>query len=148
MTISILQKDLNNVSMWFNANKLKLNISKTQFIVFGTKNMLKTTDCRQTLKFRNEIIVREKSVKYLGLVLDETLSYNDHCLSVGKKIHSLLGCLRNIRYLLPFNIRRKVYESLVLSHFLYGITIWSATSNHNCNYLQVCLNKFVEMFLE
>ena len=62
--------DLDNIAQWLRSNKLTLNVKKTKFVIFGSKNNLRhivNTD----LRLNGEVIERVREFKYLGLTLDE-----------------------------------------------------------------------------
>ena len=71
--------ELEKISEWFKANKLSLNIKKTIYTLFhknSTKDdlSLKLPD----LKIVNSVLKRQASIKYLGVMLDEKISWKEH----------------------------------------------------------------------
>ena len=78
-SFSIVNMELEKISEWFKANKLSLNIKKTIYTLFhknSTKNdlPLKLPD----LKIVNSVLKRQASIKYLGVMLDEKISWKEH----------------------------------------------------------------------
>ena len=76
---------------WFKANKLTLNISKTKYMIL--KNKSKIVDfVYHNLKIDNEVFERigkncpEESFKFVGIILDENLSWRHHFNYVINKI--------------------------------------------------------------
>ena len=65
---------MKNLSNWFNANKMLLNVSKTDLIIF--KSRMKKVDLDLKLKLSGKRIYPTKSVKYLGIKIDESLTWN------------------------------------------------------------------------
>ena len=65
---------LKYLDRWFRANKLTLNIDKTNFIIFTTPDRRKKLNIPNTLNFNNITINRTDQAKYLGLILDEDLN--------------------------------------------------------------------------
>ena len=61
------------LNLWFKTNKLTLNINKTNFIIFTTKNKREQIDIPNTLQIENIVINRITHTKYLGLIIDEQL---------------------------------------------------------------------------
>ena len=141
-----MKSNLNYVLDWFCTNKLKLNVSKTQFIIFGSRRNVKLA-AGKTLSFNVDTISQSSVVNYLGVQLDNILSYDAHVSMLSRKISKQLGALSNIRYLIPLNIRKQLYQALVISHLIYCITIWSATSEVNLKRMEVLYNRICRHML-
>lgn len=135
-----LLSDLSNVSSWFKANKMKLNVEKTQFIIFGTRSQLNNLK-NESLLFQNKVITQSTHVNYLGVHLDNNLSYGKHISLLRSKISRLLGMMSNVRYLVPLKLRKQLYQALILPHITYGLTIWSATTAYNVSSMEKTLNR-------
>ena len=80
-----LNHDLSNISDWSVANKLTLNKSKTEFVVIGTRQRLRTLDLSAALTIDNCPISQVASTKSLGEHVDEHLSWNTHITKISKK---------------------------------------------------------------
>ena len=69
---SIVNLELRNVAIWIQGNKLSLNVQKTNYIIFGSKH----ADMKQiVLYLQDKLIERVKSTKFLGIILDDKLTY-------------------------------------------------------------------------
>ena len=79
----ILQTEVDKIAEWLNTNKLSINTSKTKFILFRSSK--KKQKHVVTLTINNDDIKQVKSTTFLGVVIDECLSWNDHIDSVAKK---------------------------------------------------------------
>ena len=62
---------------WFTCNRLIMNINKSCFSIYHTQNKQLPFDLNE-LHFNGFVIKRESTVKYIGLILDEKLQWNDH----------------------------------------------------------------------
>ena len=80
-----LNHDLSNISDWSVANKLTLNKSKTEFVVIGTWQRLRTLDQSPDLAIDNSPISQVASTKSLDEHVDEHLSWNTHITKISKK---------------------------------------------------------------
>ena len=69
-----LQSDLNAISMWLDANKLKLNVMKTESLLFSKKL------CNEKIRLfiDGQEIKQVKCFKFLGFYVDTTLSFEHH----------------------------------------------------------------------
>lgn len=92
----------------------------------------------------NEVIARTNSEKYLGLILDNQLTWIPHIKSIKSKIISLTGALRNIVHCLPLNVRYRIYNSLVKPHLDYLIEIWGSAAKSNLKIIQITQNKLIK----
>ena len=80
-TIKEIKKYLNkylirDLSKCLNTNKISLNITKTEFLIFKCKGRVFDTDLK--LKLCGKKLFTSKSVKYLGVILDDHLQWNEH----------------------------------------------------------------------
>ena len=91
-----LEYDLQHASVWFNNNKLHLNIGKCKFMLFGTSRKLKRTQSPEIM-IGDEGLEQVESYKYLGLWMDTTLCWKTHLEKVKSKIKQRIGILRRIR---------------------------------------------------
>ena len=80
-----LNHDLSNISDWLVASKLPLNKSKTEFVVIGTRQRLRTHDRSPALAIDNSPVSQVASTKSLGVHVDERLSWNTHITKISKK---------------------------------------------------------------
>ena len=86
------------------------------------------------LKERREIDVNLKKIgrvtktKYLGLNIDENLSWKDQYRKVKAKVKSGLSALRKLKDILPQSKLAAVYRALIESHLRYGNIIWGCIS--------------------
>ena len=93
-----LNLDLMNLSNWLSCNNLILNMKKTEYMVFGTRHRLGARDTVDlNINLDGKPVKYTKIYKYLGVVLGNTLSFNDHTLYMRKKVSKLLGMLSRIR---------------------------------------------------
>ena len=72
----LLNKDLKNLTNWLNANKISLNVDKTEMILF--KPTKKPLHFQLKLKFNGKRLYQTSSVKYLGIKIDQYLNWQDH----------------------------------------------------------------------
>ena len=80
-----------------------------------------------TIKIGNRFISRVKYIRFLGLLLDENLSWKYHLSQLSKKLSRTCGILLKIRNYLSTDILRCIYNSLFMSFLQYGIAIWGKT---------------------
>ena len=112
---------------WLNANKISLNAGKTEFVIF--RSPWKQIDCIPRLKLSGKILSPSKSVKYLGVHLDEHLNWKPHIASIASKLRRANGALSKLRYFVPTKILTNVYHAIFASHARYASQIWGLRDN-------------------
>ena len=98
--IARMELALSRIFTWFCSNDMKVNASKTQMIVLGTRQMLKGLP-PVSIRFAGTTIHESASVKNLGLLMDKHLTYHDHVSHVVGKCTGALLTLNHARHVLP-----------------------------------------------
>jgi hypothetical protein len=91
--------------------------------------------------------------KYLGITLNQTLSWSDHIEALFTKVNQRLGIIRRVKHLLTVDFRRTLVNSLVMPIFDYADFVWgdknnSVLMNHARMHLQVLHNKAAKIILD
>ena len=123
-----LKYDLSNVYEWLAANKLTLNVTKTEFMLIASRQKLSQFTESPSLTINENTIEQVTSAKSLGVYVNQTINWECHIENISKKIACAIGSIKRIRHLTPFNVLIKVYNSLIQPHFDYCNVVWG-----NCN---------------
>ena len=83
-------------------------------IISNQKNPIK-------IKIRDSILIKVSTVKFLGVTLDENLTFNDQVKNVTTKISKSVGVMRRLHCQLPADVMVKLYYSMVYSHLTYAL---------------------------
>ena len=83
------------------------------------------------IKIRETILTKVSTVKFLGVTLDENLTFNDHVTKVTTNISKSVGVMRRLNCQLPVNVMIKLYYSLVYSHLTYALQAWGRSGSAN-----------------
>ena len=97
------------------------------------------------LKLRNNAIDRVSSTRFLGVLIDENLSWKNHVDMIKKKMRAALGAVMRIRVYLSSKAMLCLYHSLLLSHVCYCITNWCFGNETRIHQLQRICNKFIRL---
>ena len=116
------------MKVWLDANRLSLNVEKTNYIIFTHANIPPIVDC---VRIQGTPICNVKCVKFLGIHLDDRLNYNDHVISLSKRLAGVVGVMTKLRDLVPVSNLRLIYNSLFQSVLSYGITVWGGCGKTN-----------------
>lgn len=125
INLDVVDKELAKVNNWCNANKLTINIDKTNYMIFKT-NQRSTNICGNLTINSTPIQCVSNSV-YLGVVLDSSLTWREHINKIVRKISSKIGVIGRLRHLLPRHVLLMLYNSIILPHLSYCIEIWGNT---------------------
>ena len=128
---SMVNRELKKVKMWLEAKKLSLNIDKTNFIIF--KSPQRSLPKNVSIKIGKFPIKRTYYVKFLGVLLDENLSWKCHLTELSKKLARTCGMFFKVRPFLPINILVSLYNSLFSPFLQYGILVWGLTYETHIN---------------
>ena len=69
-------------------------------------------------------VSRSKYVKFLGLLMDENLSWKYHISELTKKLSRTCGIFFKIRHFFPLDVLKNLYYSVFSSFLCYGSTTW------------------------
>lgn len=134
----VANRELSKAAEWFGTNKLTLNVSKTKYIVFRKKQMKIFPDIHK-LQIGNENIERiglgceDEYFKFVGMKLDEFLTWEHHIKHVENKVSSASFALSRIKNFLPANIKKLIYNSLIKSQIEYGLIVYGGIEKHRLN---------------
>ena len=98
-----LVHDMEILSDWLRANKLSLNMSKTLLMHFWPKK------CKLNVTVDGTTIPQVSSTRFLGVLVDEELSWDQHVLYVIEKIQSNKHLISLSRNLLPTHCLHSIY---------------------------------------
>ena len=117
--VETMQNEMNKIINWLNANKLSINVSKTKLIVFKSKNKkLNYQDI--VIKIQDKKIERVSETKFLGVVIDESLTWNTHIDIISKNIMKSAGLISKLRRYVNLNTLKIFYYALVYLILTYG----------------------------
>ena len=95
----IVNRELRKVRKWLEANRLALNVDKTNFVLFHSSQRNLTEHI--VLKIGNKKLKEESHVWFLGVLLDSTLSWKFHISELSKKLARTAGLFYKIRHYAP-----------------------------------------------
>ena len=119
--IELLKCDLNSTHRWCQVNKLTLNLEKTLFIIFSSRNTDKASrENSKVISFYYRVKSSD-AVNSSGVTLDPQLNFIEHAPQLCNKISRKLGYLSNIKFFLPRKVRKIIHSFLVLPNSFYCV---------------------------
>ena len=117
--------------------------SKTKFMVYSISSRSDNFPRNLEVKLNNQPIERVQNYKFLGLNINQHLSWKAHMLDVLSKIQRNLAIVRKIARFLDRNSLLQLYHSLIMSHIRNGIVVWHHSHISIRKKIQACANKFL-----
>ena len=126
---NLINVELNKIYDWLCINKLSIQVKKTKYIFF--KNAQKSLEdlTLPILKINGKILEKVSEFRYLGIILDENLSFCTHISNIGNKISKTIGILCRLKNTVPKFILKTIYNSLINPHLNYCILGWGLNNN-------------------
>ena len=135
-----VNKELNYINEWFKANKLSLNISKTKYTFFHPQRKNDEIPLKlPILQINKTKIDRVECIKFLGVLLDECLTWRKHISCIENKISKNIGILYKSKFLLNQNCLKCIYFSFTHSYLNYANIAWAST--HQTKLKNYSINK-------
>ena len=128
--IQRMESTLSSIATWLHAHGLKLNTSKTEILLLGTKQNTRGLP-PVSIRLGGDTVQESRVVRNLGVLFDRHLSWEAHVSSVVSKCVGLLIGLRHLRRYLPQNVMLTVVRSLVISHVNYCIAVYGQGTVQN-----------------
>ena len=128
-----------NVYNWLTSNKLSLNLKKSNFVIFcpNQKKLLFTPKLYIYDPSTNKHLECREFVKYLGVMIDYKLSWNNHSDTILLKISETVGLLSNLRHFGLFSTLISIYHSLIVPYLRYSLIALGQASKSQLNKLLV-----------
>ena len=121
---STVNRELQNINEWFISNKLSLNVKKTKFSIFHKAS--RRDDLPLVLPklfINNQVIKRQSSIKFLGILLDENLSWKEHLKLTENKVAKNIGLIYKAKSYLNKDSLLALYFSYIHSYINYAYLV-------------------------
>ena len=112
------------ISTWLATNKLVLNISKTNYMIFTSKGKSYNMNF-SNIKIDGNNIQQVNKTKFLGIIIEQHLNWATHISHICNIIARNVGILQKLQYFVPTYVLKIQYHSLILSHLQYCTLLWA-----------------------
>ena len=123
---TVINEELNKLSIWLSSNKLTLNTDKSHYVIFHRARLKQT---KIEINLSNISLKRVSYTKYLGVIIDEKLSFTRHISYIKNKISKAMGIIIKARKYLNRNLILNLYHAFVFPYLTYCIEIWGNASD-------------------
>ena len=140
--INRFNSELVNILNWLNANRLSLNIDKTNFMIFRPKNK---NDVSPDIMISGSKINQVDKAKFLGVIIDDKLNWSNHTNHVIKKISKGIGIIIKARKYFHSETLLNLYNTMVLPFISYSIHVWGKAANTHLNKIHILQKKIIRI---
>ena len=129
---SVVNQELQKINEWFEAKKLSLNVEKTKYCLFHKPSRRDDRPLLlRKLLIKKHIVERVESIKFLGVSLNENLSWKDHIKYTENKVAKNIGLLYRAKLFLARNSLVTLYYSYIHTYLNYASLSWDSTNRTN-----------------
>ena len=138
-----VNSDLENLRKWsIAANKLSLNVAKTEFMLIDSKPMIKNiSDSCPNVYIENIQIKQVHECKTLGVTIDHHLSWKSNTENISKKVTAGISAIRRIKPFVDQDTLILIYNTIVRSYFDYCCEVCDVFGETQSKRLQKLQNR-------
>ena len=140
-----VNRNLKLIVKWFRANKLSINLIKSESMLFTRRNMHFPLS---PVLLDGKEISYNYSFKFLGIILDFKLNWISHIKRVQSKVNSACGILFQIRNKLTRQVARMVYMALAYPYLNYCNVLWASSHNSHLHSLFITQKKLIRRIMK
>ena len=139
--IHVVNTELEKLTVWFEVNKLYLNVAKSNFMFLVRKKKKNVQD----VKLNGITLEKVRFTKLLGVLIDNQFNWNIYIQSVKAKVAKAVGAMYRIKDKVDSYIWLMIYNTLVMPHLSYCCDIWGNTYNTRLQDLVLLKKKAVRI---
>ena len=137
-----MNDELEKIQGWLNCNKLSLNVLKTHYMLFASRNKcINDADIR----INNISIQRVYVTKFLGVLIDSKLNWKNHIDYICKKVAKCIGILLKARKNLHRSSLISLYYSFAYPYFIYCNHVWGNSYKTNLEPIVLMQKKLIRI---
>ena len=144
---NIVNIELQNLHDWLTSNKLTLNTTKTNLVIFHPYQKRVTYQPNLYIfdneKNRNVSLESKNYIKHLGVLIDKNLTWKYHIDAITAKISKTIGLILKLRHSIPRHILLYIYQTLIHAH--YGLPLSGQASKTSVNKILTLQTKGLRM---
>ena len=131
-----MNSELCKIDNWFKANKLSLNVKKSSYMMFIPRNLTHNNSL-PTVHIDHNTLEKVAVTKFLGVLIDDNLTWKTHISFVSNKIGKNIGIIRRIIHLVSRKILLNLYYTMIYPYFPYCNVVWCMAYKTTLNSLVI-----------
>ena len=117
-----MQNTMDGVFNWYMYNQLTLSIDKCNVMVINNDIHKRVTDFQ--IKLGSKSLKQVSSMRYLGVIIDDKLKWNEHIAHITKRVNINNARLRRTKKTLSQSLRLKIHNAISVPIIDYASTVW------------------------
>ena len=138
---------LQRYSDYYTLNKLTLNGDKTKYMIYAKKNK-RYRGNEDNLYINGQKLEKVKEIKFLGVIINDKLTWDDHKIYIKKKIAKNLGILYKSRRIMGTKDLLNMHNCFVLPYLLYCLPLWGGSINAKDDIIVKIQNKVLRVLFK
>ena len=131
-----MNSELERVGHWFRQNKLTLNITKCESMNFAAGKA-------RDIEIFNSKLPNNNCFKYLGVYIDNKLTFREHIAYLTKKLNKFCGLVYKVRHLYPIKCLLLFYNAYARSLISYGLLVYGSAAKTNLEMLESAQRRII-----
>ena len=137
---------LQSLTHYMQVNKLHINMNKCCYIHFKPTSRLQDQPYPNfQLAINNTVIKQVTHTKFLGVTIDDKLSWDQHIIDLRRKLCYSVSTLNRIKHYIPDNLHKDLYYTLFESHLSYCISVFGGVSMSKLNVIHRIQKKVIRI---
>ena len=135
---TLINSELGKVKVWCDVNKLSINFIKTNYMIIKSNRKASSSiEVKlQNIDGSSYLLDRKDHIKYLGVMIDESLSWKYHISYTCSRISSNIGVISKLRHCLSIHQLKQLYYNLIYPYLSYAIIAWGSAYKTHLKRLQ------------
>ena len=145
---TLINQELLKVKEWCDTNRLSINFKKTNYMIIKSskKKIADTFKVKLPNKDGSEYTLEKKHcIKYLGVLIDDTISWNYHLSYTCSRISRNTGIFLKLRHFLDLKQLKQLYFNLIYPYLSYAILAWGSACATHLKKIQVKQNHVIRL---
>ena len=139
----LANQELKNIEGWMSSNKLTINYTKTKFMIIRPDKRVNIGDF--SINIDGNVIDRIDSFKYLGIEIDNNLSWKTHIKTLESDLSRASAFISKLRHYISFDCLKSFYFAKVYSKIQYAILAWGGVSESALHRLNILHNNIIRV---
>jgi len=124
---------------WFCEHGMKVNETKTELMVLGTKQMLRDV-ASVNVRFNQATITSSNHARNLGVIFDRSLDFQPHVDQLVPKCTGMLLALNHVKHVVPIATLRRLITALVFPVLQYCMSVYGICNKAQVHRIQKVIN--------